>query len=106
LYWARIDFQDYLLGFYQQKQLIFQTAIPLIGTDTLSTLNKLKEVNQSLGLNIVEWENANIAQLLVSSDPKTFWQDPFVGLYLNQTTMLDDVHLKTKDTPFKMAEGS
>lgn len=106
LYWATIDFKDYLLGFYQQGQLVFQTAIPLIGTDTLSTLNKLKEVNQSLGLNIVEWENTNTGQLLVSSDPKTFWQDPFVGLYTNQTTILNDVHLKTKDTPFKMAEGN
>ena len=106
LYWARIDFQDYLLGFYQQGQLAFQAAVPLIGTDTLSTLNKLKEVNQSLGLNIVEWENANTGQLIVSSDPGTFWRDPFVGLYINQTTTLNDVRLKLKDTPFKMAEGN
>src|SRR5690606_26026392 len=46
IYWVSANFNRYLLGFYQQGQLVFETAIPLFGTDTLATLNKLKEVSE------------------------------------------------------------
>ncbi|MGV3761645.1 hypothetical protein [Parapedobacter sp.] len=97
IYWAWANYQHYLLGFYQQGQLVFETVVPLRG-DTLATLDKLKEINQKLGLNIPEWENARIADLQRVEQPKTFWQDPFVGIYPSMPT--DDVYLKTKDTPF------
>lgn len=98
IYWVWTNYQDYLLGFYQQGQLVFETAIPLLGLDTLATLNKLKEVNKSLGLNIPEWEQAEVAHLQVVETPTSFWQDPFWGIYPG--SFGNDVYLKTKDTPF------
>lgn len=99
IYWASANFNRYLLGFYQQGQLVFEIAIPLLGTDTLATLNKLKEVNDVLGLNIPEWENATVEQLRQADEPKSFWGDPFTGIYLGDY-MLNQVYLKTGDTPF------
>jgi len=97
IYWAWANYQHYLLGFYQQGQLVFETVVPLRG-DTLATLNKLKEINQSLGLNIPEWKNAGTADLQRVEQPKSFWQDPFLGIYPSEFG--NDVYLKTKDTPF------
>src|SRR5690606_37181743 len=87
-----------LLGFYQQGQLVFEGVVPLLGIDTLATLDKLKEVNKSLGLNIPEWENADVAQLQKVDEPTTFWQDPFTGIYPGE--FAEDVYLKIKDNPF------
>lgn len=98
IYWAWSNYQDYLLGFYQKGQLFFETVIPLLGSDTLATLNKLKEINTSLGMNISEWENAKVADLQRVDQPKTFWQDPFLGIYSRD--LGNDVYLKIKDTPF------
>lgn len=97
IYWAWANYQHYLLGFYQRGQLVFETVVPL-KNDTLASLNKLKEINKSLGLNISEWENAEIADLQQVEQPKTFWQDPFLGIYSRDIS--SDVYLKTKDTPF------
>ncbi len=99
IYWVSANFNRYLLGFYQQGQLVFETAIPLFGTDTLATLNKLKEVSEKLNLNIPEWGNASVEQLHTVNEPTSFWTDPFTGIYLGEY-MLNDVHLKTGDTPF------
>lgn len=98
IYWAWANYHDYLLGFYQQGQLVFETAVPLLGNDTLATLDKLKEINKSLGLNIPEWENAEVAHLQRVEQAKTFWQDPFLGIYPGEFG--NDVYLKTKDSPF------
>lgn len=97
IYWVSANYKRYLLGFHQKGQLVFETVVPLIG-DTLATLNKLKEINRSLGLNIGEWEKAETADLKRVEKPTTFWQDPFTGIYSNRFT--HDVYLKTKDTPF------
>lgn len=99
IYWVSANFNRYLLGFYQQGQLVFETVIPLLGTDTLATLNKLKEVSEKLNLNIPEWENASVEQLQTVDGSTSFWIDPFTGIYLGDY-MLNDVHLKTGDTPF------
>lgn len=97
IYWASTNYQNYLLGFYQRGQLVFETVVPLKG-DTLATLDKLKEVNQSLGLNIPEWKNAEVSDLRKVNQPKSFWQDPFLGMYPKNNS--NDVFLKIKDTPF------
>lgn len=97
IYWVSANYQEYLLGFYQQGQLVFQSVVPFRG-DTLTTLDKLKEVNQSLGLHIAEWENAKVSDLQKVDQPKSFWQDPFFGIYPSKFG--NDVFLKTKDTPF------
>lgn len=98
IYWAMANYQRYLLGFYQQGQLVFETAIPVIGNDTLATLDKLKEINTSLGLNIPEWESAAVAQLQRVEQPSTFWEDPFVPIY--PRFPIEDVFLKLKGTSF------
>lgn len=98
IYWVGANYYDYLLGFYQQGQLVFETAIPLLGRDTLATLDKLKEINKSLNLNIPEWASATVAQLERIEQPETFWQDPFLGIY--PIFPGNDVYLKIKDTPF------
>lgn len=98
IYWATANFSPYLLGFYQQGQLVFEAAIPLMNRDTLATLQKLQEINTSLGLNIQEWEAADVAALQRMEDPKTFWEDPFEGIY--PTYPVSNVFIKIKDTPF------
>lgn len=103
IYWASANFTPYLLGFYQKGQLIFETAIPLLRGDTLATLNKLKEVNHDLGLRIPEWENATVDQLRRVDDAKSFYEDPFKGIYLGPYA-IDQVYLKTKNTPFTQAD--
>lgn len=97
IYWASANYQEYLLGFYQQGQLVFESVVPLKG-DTLATLDKLKEVNQSLGLDIPEWRNAEVSDLRKVNQPKSFWQDPFLGMYPKKFG--NNVFLKIKDTPF------
>lgn len=99
LYWATSNNSTYLLGFYQKGQLIFETAIPMLESDSTAALNKLKEVNQKLNLNIPEWANATMDQLKVNDKPTSFWNDPYTSYYMGNY-LLDDLMLKTKDTPF------
>ena len=103
IYWAGVGFDRYLLGFYQQGQLVFEAVVPLLETDTLASLNKLKEINMALGLNIREWDGATVGQLQRIDQPTTFWKDPFAGIYLDPTYLLPSVYLKIKDTPFEEA---
>src|SRR5690606_26732826 len=100
-YWAATAGGSYLLGFFQQGNLVFETAIPLRGTDTLATLDKLKEVNDKLGLHVPAWQQATVAQLAATDTRETFWKDPFAGIYLETATLMARVQLKVKDTPFQ-----
>ncbi|WP_138090301.1 hypothetical protein [Sphingobacterium daejeonense] len=90
------------MGFYQQGQLVFEAVVPLLGTDTAAAINKLGEINKNLNLNIPEWENVSSSALRVNDEPKTFWNDPYVGLYMNEYTM-DQVYLKTKNTKLELS---
>ena len=103
LYWADANSKVYLFGFYQQGQLVFEAVVPLLGSDTAAAINKLGEINKKLNLNIPEWENVSSSALRVNDDPKTFWNDPYVGLYMNEYTM-DQVYLKTKNTKLELAK--
>lgn len=98
IYWVSANYQDYLLGFYQQGQLVFETAVPVFRGDTLATLDKLREINHALGMDIAEWDNAQVADLQRVEEPESFWQDPFQGIYSHDYTY--DAYLKIKDTPF------
>lgn len=100
-YWAATAGGSYLLGFYQQGNLVFETAIPLRDSDTLATLNKLREVNDKLGRGAFAWQQASAAQLIPSDKRETFWKNPFVGIYLETATLMTRVQLKVKDTPFQ-----
>ncbi|SEG71898.1 hypothetical protein SAMN05421877_11556 [Sphingobacterium lactis] len=101
VYWADAADKSFLLGFYQKGQLLFEVAVPIKGSDTLATFNKLLEVKKSLGLQIPEWDKASFADLQVVETPSTFWKDPYYGLYLGEH-LIDEVYLKVKDTPLTL----
>lgn len=103
IYWASSARGECLLGLYQKDNLIFEAAIPLLPFDTAATLAKLNAVNEQLGLGIVEWQQATVAQLKPVETPETFWRDPFIGIYPEERYLLNKVHLKIKDTPFQLA---
>lgn len=103
IYWASSAGGQCLLGLYQKDNLIFEAAIPLLPFDTAATLAKLNAVNEQLGLGIVEWQQATVAQLKPVEIPETFWKDPFIGIYPEERYLLNKVHLKIKDTPFQLA---
>ncbi len=102
IYKVWTNHRDYLLGFYQQGQLVFEAVVPLLGLDSLASLNKMKEINRNLGLNIPEWEQATVAQLKQTNKPSSFWQDPFIGIYPGEYVNL--VYLKLKDSALKPQE--
>jgi len=103
-YWAATAGGSYLLGFFQQGNLVFETAIPLRGADTLATLDKLKEISDKLGLDVPAWQQATVAQLAATDTRETFWKDPFTGIYFDPASFLNRVMLKIKDTPFREAQ--
>ncbi len=105
LYWGSNSAKTYLLAFYQKNNLVFEVAVPLIGQDTLATLNKLKEVNTALALNVPEWTNAQIKDLNPLDSSGTFWKDPFQGIYA-VNYFIPTVFLKTLDTDFKEEQSS
>lgn len=102
IYWAETPDRRYLLGFYQNGQLVFEAAIPLRASDTAATLAKLNEVNENLGLGVTEWQQATVLQLRPADTRVTFWKDPFVGIYPEERYLLNKVQLKIKDTPFQL----
>lgn len=101
IYWATASGTDYLLGFYQKNRLVFSTAIPLRTEDTLATLSKLKEVSNSLNLQIPEWNNASVQDLWLKDTYNSFWKDPFTGIYLDNKYLMPSVYIKVKDTPLQ-----
>ncbi len=105
LYWGSNSTKVYLLAFYQKNNLAFEVAVPLIGQDTLATLNKLKEVNTALGLNVPEWANAQLKDLNPLDKNGTFWKDPFQGFFAVDY-FIQTVFLKILDTDFKEEQSS
>ncbi len=106
LYWTHTSGKSYLLGFYQGGKLLFEVAVPLKDRDTLGALNKLKEVNTKMKLDIPEWERAAVTDLVWTGTEETFWKNPFRGIYLSPKTAMEEVELKLKDTPLKASEGA
>lgn len=105
LYWGSNSTKVYLLAFYQKNNLAFEVAVPLIGQDTLATLNKLKEVNTALGLKVPEWANAQLKDLNPLDNNGTFWKDPFQGFFAVDY-FIQTVFLKILDTDFKEEQSS
>lgn len=103
IYWANTAARQFLIGFYQKDNLVFQTAIPLHNSDTLETWAKLNVVNHQLGLDITEWLGASPDQLSALDSKETFWKDPFVELYQGEN-FLPRLRLKIRDTPLQQAE--
>lgn len=102
LYWARTSGKSYLLAFYQQGQLVFESIAPLHQADTTAALKLINQVATALGLPVSEWENAHVNQLMPQPTRKSFWKDPFVSIYPDEDyVLLNKVKLKIKDTPFK-----
>ncbi|QNL48200.1 hypothetical protein H8S90_15490 [Olivibacter sp. SDN3] len=104
IYWAQTADKRYLLGFYQKQQLVFEVAIPCQSSNEAQALAKLQEVNQQLGLQITEWQQAASNQLKQQNTYETFWKDPFIRLYPGRY-MLGEVQLKIKDTPLQQSQA-
>lgn len=100
LYWGYASNRSFLLAFYQKANLAFEAVIPLINNDSLGTLNKLKELEQAMGLKIPEWANATVDQIAATSGSGTFWNDPFLGIFMVKQFM-PSVFLNMRYTDFK-----
>jgi len=72
VYWVKCGYKTYLFGFYQQNQLIFEFGFPCKKDNQLEGLEKLKQINIALGLDIKQWENATINDLQINRYPKSF----------------------------------
>ncbi|SHI86455.1 hypothetical protein [Pseudozobellia thermophila] len=72
VYWVNSNHTMYLFGFYQQGQLVFETGFPCPKENQMEGLEKLKQINTALGLNIKAWENATINDLQVNPNAKSF----------------------------------
>lgn len=98
LYWIQSNNTRYLSGFYQKDQLAFQFAFPY--KDTLTSINKIKQINTEMQLHVPQWASLTKQQLAINHSPISFWKDPFVGLYQEQ--FLPNLQLKLKDTDYKI----
>ncbi len=103
LYWVSSNNKTYLFGFYQKKNLLFQFGFPANINAKTKVLQKLKQLNNSLGLNIKEWTHLTEEQLEITQEPKSFWKDPFYGLY--RKNFLHQLSVKLKNTKFKEASS-
>ncbi|MBL3658621.1 hypothetical protein [Fulvivirga sediminis] len=97
VYWVHSGYHTFLMGFYQQGKLVFQLAFPCV--DKERGLAKLQQVNQSLELNIKEWEAAEAKDLEKTKKAQSFWEDPYYGIYLNN--LVPQMRVKIKNTNYK-----
>ncbi|MDO6675021.1 hypothetical protein MK851_12425 [Tenacibaculum sp. 1B UA] len=72
VYWVSCGYKTYLFGFYQQGKLVFEFGFPCKKDNQLEGLEKLKQINTALGLDIKQWENATINDLQINRHPKSF----------------------------------
>lgn len=100
IYWVNSNYKTYLFGFYQKGKLIFQFGFPCNANEKLKCLEKVKEINSALNLNIKEWAEITEAQLAVNKNPQSFWKDPYRGIYRGKS-LLHEVKVKIKNTDFK-----
>lgn len=98
LYWVQSNQQQYLSGFYQKDQLAFQFAF--VFTDTINSIQKIKEINTTMNLNIPEWNNITPENLAINDQPTSFWQDPYLDLY--HTSFLAELQVPLKQTDYKL----
>lgn len=98
LYWISSNNARYLSGFYQKDQLAFQFAFPF--KDTFTSINKIKQINTQMKLNVTPWASLTKEQLAINNNPISFWKDPFVGLYREK--FLPNLQLKLKDTDYEI----
>lgn len=90
---------DFLFGFYQQGQLLFEVGFPCKYENRKEGLKKLQQINEALNLNIKEWDSKNIADLEINNNPISFWDDPYIGLYRGEY-LTHSLNVNLKNTPF------
>lgn len=100
IYWVKTDYKKYLFGFYQKGKLVFQFGFPCDEDNKSQGLERIKQINQNLNLNIEEWSNATIKELEMKHSSKSFWKNPFIGIYIGEY-MLPEVKVKIRNTKFK-----
>lgn len=72
VYWVRCNYKSYLFGYYQQGQLVVEFGFPCNRNNQKEGLQKLKEINHALGLNIDMWEKATTENLQINPRPFSF----------------------------------
>lgn len=101
IYWVNSNMQTYLMGFYQNQNLVFEVAFPCKIEEKAMCLGKLKDINKKLQLNISSWDNASIDMLQPSDNKDSFWLDPYTGIFPDEYE-IPSVRVKTRFTDFKL----
>jgi len=99
VYWVTANNKDYLMGFYQRDQLIFQVAFPCTLQQKEKGLQQLATISRKMGLNISEWENAAVEKLTINEKPISYWKDPFEKVF--STGFSHSLKIKLKGTLFE-----
>ncbi len=104
IYIANKDYarSSYLFAIYQTANLALQVGIPITAENTDQVIAKLKEISQTMALNVAEWENLNAEDLAINDNPQSFWMDPYYGIVIKRYMLgLPDVYLKLALSPFQ-----
>ena len=103
IYWVDLNAATYLFGFYQKGNLIFQFGFPCTVNEKLKGVQKIKEINLALGLNVKEWSNVTESKLEINKSPKSFWKEPYYGVYEKRS--MSQLDLKIENTEFVLQKG-
>ena len=103
IYWVSSNYKTYLFGFYQNKNLVFQFGFPCEANQKLKAVQKIKQINHSLGLNIKEWAEITENKLETNQTPKSFWKDPYYPLY--KQNFISQLKIKIKNTQFSLQKN-
>ncbi|MEM7549694.1 MAG: hypothetical protein AAF363_08470 [Bacteroidota bacterium] len=100
IYWVNTNNKTYLSGFYQEGKLVFQFGFPCSTDEKLKGIEKIKEISRALNLNVKEWNEATKEKLKLNDNPQSFWENPYLGIYLSEYT-IPEVRVKIRNTAFK-----
>lgn len=105
IYRVNSNYKNYLFGFYQRGKLVVQFGFPCTVEQTQEGIDKIKEINANLDLNITSWSQATVESLVINNNPQGFWKDPYQGLYIGEY-MLPELQVKVKNTSYKMSSNA
>lgn len=100
IYWVQSNHQLYLSGFFQKQNLIFQFGFPCSKDDIAKGINKIKEINKALNLNIEEWSHLTEDDLAVNKTAQSFWKDPYYYAAYYSYRNIPELSIKISNTNF------
>lgn len=101
IYWVNSNMQTYLMGFYQNQNLVFEVAFPCKTDNKASCLEKLKDINKKLKLNVKSWENASVDMLETTNSKDSFWQNPYISIFPDQYE-IPSIEIKIRYSDFTL----